>query len=510
VSTTLTRQSGSSVLPPDDTPENLHPPAGLGFAPADPDPDPDGPADLERQLARIALQLAEGPRAAHHADMTLAEVRRAIPPTSRRAPGQQRILDAALAYLDEVAEATGMQERRRLKLELFIRALIGHASWGGEGRAPRAVSSPGRDTVCDLIRDQKTGRPLSATGYKRLRRFWEEGGFTAIVREGWTPDLSPGVLRQPGRDHNMTQAHVLCIPRRAEKKARRQGRGPAQPKNGPLSVFSKTDGSPARERDENPENPSAASCCYPSAGERPGEPEGQERTKGSPREGVLLLGAPAQVSDGWWAHLTRPFARWAPASLQYAIDHHPDGRAHVGTAERVRNPAGWLRWRLSHWLNPDGTARPSPAEEAADRARRHRERQAAEHAELGIAARSARIRAANPAELTAPEPQRPWTPAPAAAAVRPGLASLARELHELKQEGRLDDQARAAAVARALQARRAAPRTPQDAPQPAGRATAGAVPRHDPEWQAAVAAAEEAAAAAGQAAPSRQEQEKTP
>jgi hypothetical protein len=82
----------------------------------------------------------------------------------------------------------------------------------------------------------------------------------------------------------------------------------------------------------------------------------------------------------------------------------------VGTADHVRNPVAWLRWRLSHWLNPDGTARLSPAEEAAERARRHRERQALEHAELGIADRAARIRAAYGSAADGGAPERPWTP----------------------------------------------------------------------------------------------------
>jgi len=278
---------------------------------------------------------------------------------------------------------------------------------------------------------------------------------------------------------------VLCIPRRAEVRAMRRRPRPSPAKNGPLSVFSKSDGSRARAREGNPETRSAASCCYPPAAEQAGKPGKAERTKGSLRRGVLLLGAPARVADGWWAHLTRPFARWEPAELQYAIDHHPDGRAHVGTAEQVRNPVGWLRWRLSHWLNPDGTARLSPAGEAAERARLHRERQALEHAELGIADRAARIRAAHGAAPDDPAPQRPWTPPAALARADRPLVGWA--------------------------ARSGAP-APRSAPIPRWR-------QPDPEWDAAVAAAaalaeaEEAAererTARGRSAPPRPGQEPT-
>jgi hypothetical protein len=352
-----------------------------------------GPGEYERQFFDAPT------RRAHHADMTLAEVLRAVPPASRRAPDQRRALDAALCYLALAAD--GMQERRRRKLEMWIRIHIWSASWGGEGRAPRGVSSPGRELVCDLIRDEKTGKPLSATGYKRLRRFWEAAGFIAIVREGWTPDLSPGVLRSAGRDHNMTQAYVLCIPTRAEKKARRRRGGSPSNKTGPLSVFSQTDGSPARAREENPENPPAASCCYPAAAGRPGKPEKHERPKGSPEGGVRLhVGALARVSDRWWAHLTRPFARWDARELLYAIDHYPDGRAHLGTAERVRNPAGWLRWRLSHWLRPDGTALPSAGQRNAESAGKTRDEQARRRAE-DAARENAALRSGDADRVTA-------------------------------------------------------------------------------------------------------------
>jgi hypothetical protein len=168
-----------------------------------------------------------------------------------------------------------------------------------------------------------------------------------------------------------------------------------------------------------------------------------------------------QVSDGWWAHLTRPFARWEPAELQHAIDHHPDGSAHVGTAEQVRSPAAWLRWRLSHWLLPDGTARLSPAEEAAERARLHCERQAAEHAELGIVDRAARIRAAYAPDDPAPE--------------RPVAPSAAPRREERPLTG--------------WAARSSAPE-PRRAPVPRWRP--------DPEWDAAVAAATAAVEAAGE------------
>ena len=246
-----------------------------------------------------------------------------------------------------------------------------------------------------------------------------------------------------------------------------------------------------------------------------------------------------------------------PARVGAAAGHRPpaDGTPHLGTDDRVRHPVGWLRHRLSFWINPDGTRKPTPGEEAAERARLHRQQQAdrrAEAARTAAAAASAEaqraaaataaglLAASSPAaakamalrnaerqaDVPAPRPAasagRGSVPATAGSAGRPSLASLARELHQLKQAGQLDEHARAAAVG-AWEARRAAPETPHDAP---GAARPGEQPpaaaaaplrdgaggyRPDPDYEAAVAiavanvAAWEAAQHAGTEGPAGQE-----
>ena len=87
-------------------------------------------------------------------------------------------------------------------------------------------------------------------------------------------------------------------------------------------------------------------------------------------------------------------------------------RSHEGATDQVRHPAGWLRWRPSHWLLPDGTARPSPDEAAAERARLHREQQARHHDEIGRTTMAARLRAERGGEIAQPAPQQAWTPPP--------------------------------------------------------------------------------------------------
>jgi hypothetical protein len=41
----------------------------------------------------------------------------------------------------------------------------------------------------------------------------------------------------------------------------------------------------------------------------------------------------------------------------WALDHASGGRAHSyawSSAADLRNPIGWLAWRLGHWRAPDG------------------------------------------------------------------------------------------------------------------------------------------------------------
>jgi hypothetical protein len=66
----------------------------------------------------------------------------------------------------------------------------------------------------------------------------------------------------------------------------------------------------------------------------------------------------AAITDGWWAHITAPFADWTAADLVHAVDHWPDGRQHRTRLTNVRHPAAWLRWRLSHWLTSNGAPFP--------------------------------------------------------------------------------------------------------------------------------------------------------
>lgn len=353
---------------------------------------PGGATHLARDITPAP---ADGTRVAsggfHHADMTRAEVARAVPPGSRRIRSQAEAIRSGLSHPD----LQTVRPAFRCHLEDWWRIHVNHASWGGRGRPPRGISSPGRSTVCRLARGG-----MSVTTYKACRAWWVQRGFAAIVRPGWTPMHRAAALAA-GQDHNTSQAYVLCVPRRAV--IPRPASSSAQPDPGtrPLSQFRRNlDKFPARE------------------GQAPGqgEPGPGHRTSrpAAPRAPALRRGTLAALTDGWWAHITAPFAAagWTADDLLYAVDHQPDGRQHRTRTDNVRHPAGWLRWRLGLWQQPDGTALASPGQQRAAAAEAHRADLARRRADLGITSRAAAIRAAYGTEVAVAAPQLGWTPPP--------------------------------------------------------------------------------------------------
>jgi hypothetical protein len=305
-------------------------------------------------------------------ELSRAEVARAVPRGSRQIRSQREALRRGLACPD----LAGVRADFREHLRDWWKIHVCHASWGGEGRPPPGTTEPTRARVCALA-------GMSPSTHKACRRWWEARGYIAIVRPGSTPDLCAAVLSSTA-DGNVRQAYVLCVPRRPGT-----ARTEPRPVSRPLSKSRRDlDKLPARET-RGPENT------------KPG------RT-GAPRSPALRGGTLRGLTDGWWAHITAPFATWSASDLVWAVDHLPGGRQHRTRAANVRHPAGWLRWRLSHWLNADGTAMPSPSQQRAATAERHRVYLRRRDHELGLTARAANIRAMGGYETAAPAPQHAW------------------------------------------------------------------------------------------------------
>ena len=159
------------------------------------------------------------------------------------------------------------------------------------------------------------------------------------MRPGWTPLLRPGALLGPD-DRNERQVLVLCVPRKR-----------SSPPPSPGQTLTRPLAKSRRDLDK-----------FPARAGRPPKPRSPLPDR-QPCRTWPLRG----LSDGWWAHLTGPFtaAGWSSGDLTFAIDHEPGGRQHRQRLASVRHPAGWLRWRLSRWLGPDGAPLLSPSQQRA-------------------------------------------------------------------------------------------------------------------------------------------------
>ena len=285
--------------------------------------------------------------------LSQAELARAIPSGSRCVRRQREALRAGLGC----PELAGVRADFRGHLTDWWRLHVLSASWGGEGRPPRGTTQPTRARVCE-----RAG--MSVSTYKACRRWWEARGYVAIVRPGWTPLLRPGALLGPD-DRNERQVLVLCVPRKRSAPPTSAG----QTLTRPLTKSRRDlDRFPARV--SGPPEPRSS-------------PPGCDRPSSWPLRGL---------TEGWWAHLTGPFtaAGWTPGDLTWAVDHDPRGRQHRHRLSSVRHPAGWLRWRLARWLDPDGKPLPSRSQQAGA----YRTRVLAEQAERRASAERARSRAA--------------------------------------------------------------------------------------------------------------------
>ena len=275
-----------------------------------------------------------------YADLSTAEVARAVPTGSRRIKSQREAFRGGLSCPDLADVRADFREH----LCSWWKVHVNHASWGGEGRPPRGTSEPTRARVCALA-------GMSESTYKACRRWWEGRGYVAIVRPGRTPDLSPGVLRSP-EDRNIRQAYVLCIPR--------HGRTSLARSSTPASTLTRPLSKSRRDFDR-----------FPARGARASGSSRPAKT-GAPRSPVLARGMFAAITSAWWAHITEPFANWTASDLVHAVDYWPDGRQHRTRLANVHHPVAWLGWRLSHWLTSDGTPLPSPSQARTAAAAAHR------------------------------------------------------------------------------------------------------------------------------------------
>jgi hypothetical protein len=204
--------------------------------------------------------------------------------------------------------------------------------------------------------------------WKAVRRRLEAWGYLGCVEEGTTPEFAPMALFRGSS--NRAAVYVLCVPRKTRI-------SPASPQ--------------VRLQTQPPTKSGRTSVVCPAREARPGEGETPSRVGSADAQPlrhvvrVMRKAAGQTITEGWAAWIWRPFAAagWTVADLAWAIDHEPGGAQHRYSA-RIRHAAGWLRHRLSLWLDDAGQAvasitaqRQASRELARARAERHRAAMAA-------------------------------------------------------------------------------------------------------------------------------------
>ena len=134
---------------------------------------------------------------------------------------------------------------------------------------------------------------MSATTYKSCRRWWQGRGYIAIVRPGWTPAVSPMATADLDAP-NEAQVYVLCVPR-AQRHCIMAGQR-------------RTRRVTAGQSETRPLTPSRREVVrYPARGKNP-EQAKPPKTGNSASPRARLPWPLRGISDGWWAHLTGPYA----------------------------------------------------------------------------------------------------------------------------------------------------------------------------------------------------------
>lgn len=355
----------------------------------------------------------------------------AIPGGSRLARDQKEWLLTALALVDA---QPWYRSRKRAYAEM-IRQLARFMDW------QRKTSRPGHAAL-----GHASGRSADTVG--RCVAWLQSAGLAGLVDGGWTPDLKPASLREPG-ETNQAALYVLTVPKKSES---------APPPDSPLSEFAdlsrlshqKVLAPRTREAARDSDRPAAGLSMSRTPGREHGpdrlqrwplgrKPENRDDGECAARALQERLPVLGRISARYLRSLTMRYyaAGWTPLDVIAALDYDRHGRQH-GYRDPIRHLAGWIRARLAEHDQADGEPGEPPGA-AAERdhqrslgeQRRRRadaERAAAERDPAAVAARLARIVASITPADSAAERRIMTGRGPAAARLRELLA-LGRQDH---------------------------------------------------------------------------------
>ncbi len=308
--------------------------------------------------------------------------------TERHAAGTppQFTPSAWLQAVSEDADLATMRPVRRRTILAVTAEMARVADWRGRATRPTRAGSAATAGICE--------RTVS-----RAWRWIEHRGYAVVTEPGTTPRFRPAILRE-GQEGNLARTWLLVIP--------------AAP--GPLAVheavtpprsFRRFPSVRAREsarfgpslRSGLPHRPAGR----PDGGGQAGTPVRAKPkpapTGRGPTRAAMLSAAEwlrrqsatlRRISARMLRHLLRPFWRrsWTVRDVLHALDFTPAGEPHVCT-DAVRDPAAWVRWRLSGWLSRGGLPRRSHSQHLADLDALRRAAQESRRRERALAAERA-------------------------------------------------------------------------------------------------------------------------
>ncbi len=302
------------------------------------------------------------------------EIARAVPAGSRRARDQREWLRAATGLID----AAGWYACRSAHYAEIARVYGRYMDWTAR------TTRPGHERVAQLA-------GTSVRTVRRCVRWLHEQGLMGTVSPGTTPLLRPGILHglADAAERNDAAVYVLAVPRRKRlttsalmssgefgRLSVLRRRTVKAPRAGSVQA-GKVKGQKAR--------PAAGPPCVPRSGaEFPIGRNPETHSEGlaaaaAMRDRSRLLARLSREHLRWLAK--RFFAAgWTPGDVMHALDYDPGGRQHGYSAD-VRHVAGWVRYRLSLWTDPQGVPVASRSQRVAAGRERVRAQQSAARAE---------------------------------------------------------------------------------------------------------------------------------
>ncbi|WP_433426436.1 hypothetical protein ACQP1V_42905 (plasmid) [Microtetraspora malaysiensis] len=288
------------------------------------------------------------------APLTKQVVLGAVPEGMRRATSQQEFTRA----VKEHGDALALRCHGYRNLMLVATKLSDWADW------TTLTTRPTEQRIAD-------DTDLALSTVKRWVRWLRERGFLGTVEEGTTVRFRKGTrcgLDDDGLG-NRAAVWVLCVPAPEldEEHARTD------------TLTDKTTTEPP--------------SCTSRRGVHEGPTRARERSSSRRRNRISTTDGPAatpgtrkhalqiaqklhdtdpvvaRLSPWYIRHLTRDFvaAGWSADDVQHALNHHPDGTEWTYTwtsRDQIRNVPGWVRFRLSAWLD-DGRPVPGKSQRLA-------------------------------------------------------------------------------------------------------------------------------------------------